>query len=108
MEGAELKPKRVPAKEKFISEINGSETRVCFIASVIANNEEGIIVSDATAEAVLKPSRESKKLKEAHIYRIIARPVSVKPLLLELELAQELKDFDSNLYKKVKEFWSKI
>lgn len=108
----EMQPKRVPAKECFINEIKGNETRVAIIASVISVNraEKTALVSDNAGEALLKfdDSAKMRGIKEGTIFRIIAKPITSEPLTLQVELAQELKDFDANLFKKVKKLWEEF
>jgi len=108
----ETQPKRVPAKECFINEIKGNETRVAIVASVVSVNraKKTALVSDNAKEALLKFDDLAKMrgIKEGTILRVIAKPLSLQPVTLQVELAQELKDFDANLFKKVKELWAKF
>ncbi len=108
----ETQPKRVPAKERFIKEIKGNETRVAIVVSVISVNraEKTAVVADSTGEAIIRfnSTAEMRGFKEGKIFRIFAKPINLKPLTLQFELAQELKDFDANLFRKVKELWSSL
>lgn len=108
----ETQPKRVPAKECFINEIKGNETRVAIIASVVSINraEKTALVSDNSSEALLKfgDSAKMRGIKEGTILRIIAKPLASEPITLQVEVAQELKDFDANLFKRVKKLWGEF
>lgn len=111
-EAAEKQPKRAPARECFLNEIKGNETRVAIIVSVVSVNRasKNAIVSDGTAEAVLvfDDSAKMKGLQHGKILRVFAKPSAMNPITLNVELAQELKDFDANLFRRVKELWAKL
>jgi len=108
----EQPPRRVPAKECFLNEIKGNETRIAVIVSVVSLDraKKTAIVSDGTSEALLlfDNSDKVRAVKAGTTIRAIARPVNLKPLSLQVELTQELKDFDANLFKKVKALWAKL
>ncbi|MEM4663052.1 MAG: hypothetical protein QXM75_03450 [Candidatus Diapherotrites archaeon] len=104
--------KRQPAVECFLNEVKGSERRIAAVVSVVAVNPSAntMLVSDGTSEAVVvaEDSTKIKKLKPGTIVRIIASPSNTSPLTLNLEIVQELKEFDPSLFRKVKEIWSKL
>ena len=108
----ELQPKRMPAKECFLNEIKGNETRVAIVVSVVSLNraKKNAIVSDGSDEAVLIFDNTAKMgaIKEGMALRAVARPINLRPLSLQVEVTQELKDFDANLFQKVKSLWSKL
>ena len=108
----EIQPKRVPARECFINEIKGNETRVAIVVSVVSLNRaaKNAVVSDGSGEAVLTFDNTAKMrgIAEGMVLRVIGKPLATKPLTLEVELTQELKDFDANLFKKVKNLWAKL
>lgn len=110
--GPEKQFKRVPAKECYLNEIDCTERRVSVIVSVLSLNQEAksALVSDSTAEAVVvcEDPEILRRIRKGAIMRIIANPSGTAPLTLSVEAAQELKDFDSNLFKKVKEEWGKL
>jgi|GEM_PF-2932791 len=105
-------PRQVPAKECFLDEIKGNETRVAVIVNIVSLNRlaKTAIVSDGTAEAVLafEDISKMKGLQRGMVLRVFAKPSAVKPLTLNIELAQELKDFDANLFREVKKLWGKL
>ncbi|MCX8190084.1 MAG: hypothetical protein N3F05_02530 [Candidatus Diapherotrites archaeon] len=110
--GTEKQFKRTPAKECYLNEITGSERRIAAIVSIISLNPEAktVLVSDGTAEAIAICERSEifSRFKKGAIMRIIANPLSTAPIKLNLEIAQELKDFDANLFRKVKQEWGKL
>ena len=110
-EGEAIKEKkefRAPsARELSLKEITGKEERVAVIGTLVSVNKKEMngVLSDETLECelVFTEGEQLLGLKEGKILRVIGKPSKKEKLSIEVEILQELKDFDSNLFKKVKE-----
>jgi hypothetical protein len=99
------------AKECSLKEITGKEKKVAVIGtlkSVDRKDMQGIL-SDGTEECIVVFTEGDMLpgLKEGMVLRVIGAPSKKPKLSIEAEIVQELKGFDSNLYKKVKELEKK-
>lgn len=109
----ERKPFRLsPAKELFLKEVTGKEERVAVIGTLVSVNKKEMsgVLSDETLECelVFTEGEQLLGLKEGKILRVIGKPSKKPRLSIEVEILQELKDFDSNLFKKVKELETRM
>jgi hypothetical protein len=100
----ERRIRRVPAREKKISEIIPEvDLRVRLTGTVISVNDNSIILDDGSGNAEIIFD-EKPNLKQGELVRVVTRIV---PLLdgfqCRAECVQSLKDFDIDLYKKAKE-----
>ncbi len=93
--------KRLPAKEKKISEIRENDVRVKVLGVVIDRNETSMVIDDGSGniEVVADNAPETGKFIKA-ILRIL-------PLMngfeARLETYQDMEGFDMELYKQAKE-----
>ena len=100
------------AKELSLKELTGKEGRVAVVGTLASVNEKemGGKLSGEGVECglVFTEGRQLLGLKEGMIVRVIGEPSKVKGRLsIEVDILQELKGFDSNLYGKVKELEKK-
>ncbi len=99
----EKRIRRLPAKEKRISEIiPESDVRVRLIGTVINVNENSIVLDDGSGKTEILFD-EKPNVSQGEVVRVVARVI---PLLegfqCRAECIQNLKDFDIDLYKKAK------
>jgi hypothetical protein len=99
--------RRLPAKEKAISDINSDrDVRVRILGTIIGITEESLMVDDGTSrtEVVFDDPRNLDGLKEGQFIRVISR---ILPLIdgfeCRGEVVQKLDGLDIGLYKKAKE-----
>ncbi len=94
------------AKELFLTEVTGKEEMVAVTGSLKRLDKKeslGILSQNGLECSLLFSSPEQfSSLNENSIVRAIGKPSKEKGLSIEVEIAQELKDFDSELYERVK------
>ena len=108
----ERRPFRMPAsKELSLGEITGKEQTVAVTGTLISLNKTEMsgILSDESMQAQLTftEGEQLLGLREGRVVRIIGKPAKKGKLSIEAEIVQELKGFDSNLYRKVRELEKK-
>ena len=100
------------AKELTFKEITGKEERVAVVGTLLSVNKAEMSgrLSDESLECglVFTEGEQLLGLKEGTIVRVLGKPSKKERILsIEVEILQELKGFDSNLYTKVKELEKK-
>lgn len=102
--------RRLPAKEKSISDIQADkDVRVRIMGTIIGLNDNSLVIDDGSSHLEIlfdKPELLSG-LKEGQFVRVIAR---ILPLIdgyeCRGEAVQDLTGMDINLYKQAKEILS--
>ena len=99
--------KRIPAKEKSISEIHPQDIRVRIIGTVIDKKEDSLIVDDGTGTLEVF----FDEIPEVEIGERVRLIIRILPLIdgfeARGEILQKMKDFDIELYKKAREIAKK-
>ncbi|MEM0359929.1 MAG: hypothetical protein QXK06_01150 [Candidatus Diapherotrites archaeon] len=100
-----------PAKESSLKEITGREKRIAVVGTLVSINKKEMqgLFSDGSSDCsiVFTESEMMPGLKAGIIVRVIGKPSKKPRLSIEAEIVQELKGFDANLYKKVRELEKK-
>ncbi len=100
------------AKELSLSEITGKEEFVAVIGTISKLDRSGMTakLSDNGFECELQftEGEQLLGLSEGATVRIIGTPSKNEKLSIEVEMAHELKGFDSNQYGKIKELEKKV
>ncbi len=95
--------RKLPAKEKNISDISKEDTRVSIIATVVSKDDVNysMKVDDGTSTITVLCDR---LYGETSLIRVVGKPFeSDGELTLNSEIITDFSKFDLELYKKIKE-----
>jgi len=111
--GSSQKKFRFPAaKELALNEVTGKEEFVAVIGSVSKLDKPGMTgkLESIGAQCKLQFTEENQLLglSEGATVRVIGKPSRNEKISIEVEMAHELKGFDSNQYSKIKELEKKL
>lgn len=99
------------SKELSLKDLSGEEKRVAVIGTLESLNRKeitGMLKSGGKkCSLVFTEGEQLEGLKNGTVLRVIGEPNNADGLAIEAEIVQELKDFDSNLFSKVKELEKK-
>jgi hypothetical protein len=96
-------PRRSPSIGRRISEIGRNDIRVRLLGTIIDRKENVLVIDDGTGK--IKVSFAEPVDSEAnHLVRVFGRVIPVEEgFEIQGEVAQDMKDLDLGLYKKVNE-----
>jgi len=111
--GSSQKKFRFPAaKELALSEVTGKEEFVAVIGKISKLDKPGMTGKlesiGAQCSLMFTEGDQLLGLSAGATVRIIGKPSKAERLSIEVEMAHELKGFDSNQYSKIKELEKKI
>ncbi len=94
--------KRLPAKEKLISEIAPNDIRVRVLGTVIDRNENSIFVDDGSGR--LEILAEGQSWEMGKMVRVVTRVLPITGgFEARVECVQNMEGFDVDLYRRARE-----
>lgn len=88
-------------KPKKVSEIRENDSRIAIIGKIVEIKENSFVFSDGSGEIEIFFG-ESKNVEKDKLIRVFC---SRDGGILKADIIQDLKGFDLNLYKKIKELY---
>lgn len=105
MEGVQLSDegmRRLPAKERSISEIGNDDFRVRVLGMVVDRNEKdySVMLDDGTGRIIIQfPDVDQFSVaEEGRLVRVFGRVAGGEPASLEAELIQDMSSLDLGVY----------
>lgn len=100
-------PQRMPAKERKISEISGSDTRASIVGTVVDSSGNILAVDDGTGKIEIS-FEEPPEVRPGQIVRVSGRVMTLDSgFELQGEVCQDFSGQDVALFRQVSGLWEK-